>query len=286
MNILFDYERLVPLLTSLYTISGFRADLYDRNFGEVCINEDQTPPFCALINSCPEGHQRCAACDREAKNRAKAGRPIFYRCHAGICESILSIWEGGEPLAYLFCGQYLDNTDLEEQWENTKKTLDWYPGDMEQLREAFWKFRQYSEREVAAYGEILTVLASYIRLEGLIQSAGQTDLQRLEGYLDAHYTEKLSLDSVAAALGMGRTKLCALAKTLSGGSTLSKMITGRRIEAAKELLRKGNEPVSVVAESVGISDYNYFSKVFRNATGLPPTEYRRNARRNTDARDV
>ena len=286
MNILFDYERLVPLLSSFYTLTGIRADLYDLNFGEICINEDQTPPFCKLINECPEGHERCLVCDREAKSQAMSGRPFFYRCHAGICEAILSICEGSMPLAYLFCGQYLDDSDLEQQWEATRETLSWYPGDLEQLHQAFMQFRRYSAREVEAYSEILTVLASYIRLEGMIQSTGQTDLQRLEGYLDAHYTEKLSLDSVAAALGMGRTKLCALARELSGGSTLSKMITQRRISAAKELLRRSDRPVSDVAEAVGISDYNYFSKVFRASTGLTPTEYRRNVRRNSGGKPV
>lgn len=286
MNILFDYDRLVPLLSSLYTITGIRADLYDMHFGEIRVNEDQASPFCALINACPEGHKRCLACDRDAKHHAKSGRPILYRCHAGICESILSICEGSEPLAYLFCGQYLDDTPLEVQWENTRKTLDWYPGDMTELHRAFLAFRQYSEKEVAAYGEVLTVLASYIRLEGLIQSTGQSDLQRLENYLDAHYREKLSLDSVAAAMGMGRTKLCSLAKELSGGSTLSKMITQRRISAAKELLRRSNQPVSDVAEAVGITDYNYFSKVFRSATGLTPTEYRRTTRHSSGAKTV
>ena len=73
MNILYDYERPVPLLSSFYTITGIRADLYDLNFGEICINEDQTPPFCALINGYPEGHERCLACDREAKSRASSG---------------------------------------------------------------------------------------------------------------------------------------------------------------------------------------------------------------------
>lgn len=286
MNILFDYDRLVPLLSSLYTLTGIRSDMYDQGFSEICINEKQTPPFCALINACPEGHERCTACDREAKDRARSGQPVFYRCHAGICESILSICEGGQPLAYMFCGQYLDDTDLEEQWENTRKALSWYPGDMEELHEAFLKFRQYSEKEVAAYGEILTVLASHIRLQGMIQSTGQTDLQRLESYLNAHYREKLSLDSVASALGMGRTKLCALARELSGGSTLSKMITQRRIHAAKELLRREDRPVSEVAESVGISDYNYFTKVFRASTGMTPSEYRRTVRRTPGTKTV
>lgn len=279
MNILFDYERLLQLLSSLYTLTGIRSDLYDQSFSEICINKSQAPAFCQMINACPEGHRRCAACDRDAMERAKSGQPVFYRCHAGVCEAILSICQSGVPLAYMFCGQYLDDTDPELQWENTRKKLDWYPGDMEELHRAFLKLRRYTGKEIDAYAEILSALASHIRLEGMIQSTGQTDLQRLEHYLEAHFTEKLSLDSVAAALGVGRTKLCAMAKELSGGSTLSKMITQHRIDAAKELLRREDRPVSDVAEAVGISDYNYFTKVFRIATGMTPSEYRRSVRR-------
>lgn len=286
MGVLFDYERLLPLTSSLYTLTGIRADLFDADFKAICINNEQIPPFCAMINACPEGHARCVDCDREAMEQARSGKRHFYRCHAGICESILSICEGNTPLAYLFCGQYLDGTDMERQWEKTRRTLDWYPGDPEELHQAFLKFRRYSEAEVNAYTEVLLALASYIRLEGLIQSSAQTELQRLEAYLDAHYRERLSLDSVAAAMGVGRTKLCALARELSGGSSLSKMITQRRIDAAKEMLRKGDEPVSTVAESVGISDYNYFTKVFRAQTGLTPTEYRRSTRQGQSGKHV
>lgn len=281
MNVSFDYERLLPLLSSLYTLTGIRADLYDLDFAEVCINEELAPPFCALINGIPEGHERCVQCDRDAKSRARSGRPVFYRCHAGICESILSIGQSGMPLAYMFCGQYLDDSDPEQQWEQTKKTLEWYPGDLETLHQAFLQFRSYSDQEIRAYAEILTALARYIQLEGIIRSSEQTDIQRLAAYIDQHFTEKLSLDSVAAELQIGRTKLCALAKELSGGSTLSKMITARRIEAAKERLRQGDEPVSAVAEAVGISDYNYFTKVFRSSTGMTPSDYRRSMRGRT-----
>lgn len=279
MNISYDYERLLPLLSSLYILTGIRADLYDSDFTPICTNEDQAMPFCARINACPEGHERCMQCDREAMARAKSGKPFFYRCHAGICESILSIRQGNTPLAYLFCGQHLDDTDPQTQWEQTRKTLDWYPGDLEELHRDFLRFRSYSEQEISAYAQILTALGSYIQLEGIIQSAEQTDLQRLEAYLEEHYREKLSLESVAQELHIGRTKLCALAKELSGGSTLSKMITARRIDEAKHMLRQSDDPVSAVAEAVGISDYNYFTKVFRSVTGMTPTDYRRSVRR-------
>lgn len=279
MNISFDYERLLPLISSLYTLTGIRADLYDNEFRSVCINEDQAVPFCARINATAEGHARCVRCDREAIGNAQAGEQYFYRCHAGLCESILSIRQGVTPMAYLFAGQYLDDTDVEEQWQRTKETLHWYPGDLEELHQDFLKLRRYSTREIEAYAQILTALGTYIQLEGIIQAADQTDAQRLSRYLEEHYREKLSLERISSELRIGRTRLCALAKELSGGSTLSKMITHRRIEEAKRLLRQGDEPISDVAEAVGVSDYNYFTKVFRQVTGQTPSDYRRSRRR-------
>ena len=48
-------------------------------------------------------------------------------------------------------------------------------------------------------------------------------------------------------------------------------------EAAQMVFQSGL-PISAVAEQVGISDYNYFSKVFRSATGMTPSAFRKNCR--------
>ena len=130
--------------------------------------------------------------------------------------------------------------------------------------------------------EILKALASYIHLAGMIQTTEYTDLQRLEIYLDQHYMEKLSLASISSALGISRTKLCTLAKRLSGGKTLSQMIAERRVSAAKLLLTRTDKPIAVVAESVGITDYNYFTKIFRSVTGVTPSTFRKKYRHNGD----
>ena len=146
------------------------------------------------------------------------------------------------------------------------------------MRPAFFQFRQYSAAELRAYAETLEALASYIQLKGMILSAEQTDLQKLSQYLDQHYMERLSLASVSQELRIGRTKLCALAKELSGGQTLSYLIAQRRIGEAKRLLLQSSLPISAVGEMVGISDYNYFSKVFRTVTGSTPSAFRKNGR--------
>ena len=74
---------------------------------------------------------------------------------------------------------------------------------------------------------------------------------------------------------MGTTKLCALAKKLSGGQTVTQMIAGRRIQAAQKLLVSGDLPVSAIAEEVGFSDYNYFTRIFKSQTGMSPRDFRK-----------
>jgi len=282
MNILFNNDELLQLLNNLYVLTGIRANIYDLNGKDICLTDDHIP-FCSLINADPEGHARCLACDAQAVKHCTGKDSIyFYRCHAGLCEAIIPIYSDGMPVAYLAFGQHLDSTSVRLQWERTRATLDWYPGGADALEEEFFALRQYTPQQIAACAEILKALASYIHLSGMIQTSEYTDLQRLELYLDRHYMEKLSLATLSAALNISRTKLCTLAKKLSGGKTLSHMIAERRVAAAKQLLMKSDAPISVVAESVGITDYNYFTKIFRSVTGVTPSAFRKQHRHNIE----
>ena len=279
MNILFNDERLLRLITNLLTLTDIRANIFDVNGNDIPLESCSHKPYCRLINSTPEGVARCQGCDAQAVATCAKRRGIYsYRCHAGVCETIFPVIDGGIPIAYLVFGQLLDDSPIEQQWEQAKKRLDWYEGDMDELKEAFFSFRQYSAAEIDAYTEILKALASYIQLEGMIRTAEHTDAQKLELYLDTHYMEKLSLQSISDDLHIGRTKLCALAKRLSGGETLTHMIATRRVQAAKRMLLQGDDPVAVVAERCGFSDYNYFTKIFKSLTGLTPSTFRKEMR--------
>ena len=275
LNTFFDQEQLLRLLTNLYVFTGIAANILDPQGRDINLFEGH-PPFCKALNALPEGHRRCVECDAwkiRSYNAAKGFQ--FYRCHAGICEAVMPLYDKSRPLAYLVFGCFLDMSPVEEQWERTRASLDWYPGGPEALKPAFYQFRQYSGEELRAYSELLEALAAYIQLKGMIQATERTDAQRLELYLDQHYMEKLSLESVSRELGIGRTKLCRLARQISGGETLFQLIARRRIEEAKALLMRNDLPISAVAEAVGISDYNYFSRIFRTLTGMTPRDFRK-----------
>ena len=109
----------------------------------------------------------------------------------------------------------------------------------------------------------------------MIHSAQYTDQQKLEMYIDQHYMEKLSLKQISRDLNMGTTKLCAVAKKLSGDGSVTRLISQRRVQAAKRLLLREDIPISSVAERVGFSDYNYFTKIFKAIEGVTPSAYRK-----------
>ena len=278
MSTLFDEKRLRKLIANLNILTGVPANILDPQGRDIQLFSGH-PPFCKAINADPEGHKRCVDCDIwKVQSYSSNGGFQFYRCHLGICEALMPLYSKDHPLAYLVFGCFLDDSPIEEQWANTCALLDWWPGSLDELHHAFLQFRQCTGQELQAYTETLEALSAYIRLEGLIQSAEQSDLQKLELYLNQHYMDKLSLAGISEALHIGRTKLCALAKELSGGRTLSYLISQRRIDAAKRLLIQSALPISAVAEAVGISDYNYFSKVFRSVTGMTPSRFRKNVR--------
>lgn len=61
------------------------------------------------------------------------------------------------------------------------------------------------------------------------------------------------------------------------GSTLHAMLTARRMEEAKRLLRAGGLSVMQVAEEIGFSSVHYFTTAFRREVGVTPGAYRAKA---------
>ena len=86
--------------------------------------------------------------------------------------------------------------------------------------------------------------------------------------------EKLTIQTITADLNFGATKLCALAKTLSNGHSLTWLIANYRVQAAQKLLISSDKSISEIALMVGYEDYNYFTKVFKKLVGITPSKYR------------
>ena len=275
MNVFYNNEQLLNLISSIHELTGIFINIHELSGKDIRIRDAHTA-FCRTINDLPEGHIRCVNCDAEASEICKEIKTAYhYRCHAGLCETLIPILDKGEVISYLGFGQLLDESPIEEQWAYTESTLGWYPDDIEDLKEKFFQIRQYSHPKTTALTEVLKVMASYVQSSNTVTSTKYTDLQRLEMYLSQHYAEKLSIQSLTKALNFGTTKLSALSKTLSGGHTLTWLIASHRVQAAQKLLLSTDKPISEIASIVGYEDYNYFTKVFKSIVGTTPSNFRK-----------
>ncbi|MBQ4151115.1 MAG: AraC family transcriptional regulator [Clostridia bacterium] len=119
---------------------------------------------------------------------------------------------------------------------------------------------------------ILGTLLPKLELYALSKSEATTE-EKLIKYCSAHYSEHITLNSVAEALGYSPTHLSHLfADKFKTG--FSKLISTMRIEDAKKMLR-GKKSITQIALDCGFGSMRNFNRVFKEATGKTPSEYRK-----------
>ena len=102
-------------------------------------------------------------------------------------------------------------------------------------------------------------------------------VQKVIARIDMELAADLSLRATAETMNVNASYLSALFKRETG-ETLTDFVARRRMEHGAYLLGNTTLSVSAVAQSCGISDDNYFAKLFKRHTGLPPSRFRQEQR--------
>jgi AraC family transcriptional regulator len=97
-------------------------------------------------------------------------------------------------------------------------------------------------------------------------------------HIDSELTRRVTLTELASAAGLSNFHFCRAFKA-STGLAPHQFQVARRVERAKDLLAASNTSVSEIAAAVGYDDPNQLARVFRKATGISPTQYRRESRK-------
>lgn len=101
-------------------------------------------------------------------------------------------------------------------------------------------------------------------------------LKKVFSYIDASFPKGLSREEIAVHLDISPAYLSRLFRD-ECGLQLKDFINRCKIEKSLEFL-KNNPSLQVkdVAESVGITDPNYFCRLFKKQTGITPTNFKKN----------
>lgn len=96
---------------------------------------------------------------------------------------------------------------------------------------------------------------------------------KAEIYIEKHYAEAITLDSIANYLGINKSYFCTIFKKVTKQSFCN-YTNAIRVDKSKHLLISTDLSILDIALATGFSSSSYFNTVFKKVTGITPLEYR------------
>ena len=87
--------------------------------------------------------------------------------------------------------------------------------------------------------------------------------------------ENLNRDTLASLLGTNEKYVAQAIRECSHGETVTDFINHYRLEHVARLLKSTDDPIAIIGELSGIPSRSTLARLFRNAYGMTPTEYRK-----------
>ena len=115
-----------------------------------------------------------------------------------------------------------------------------------------------------------------VRQEPPLRDDGDA-LAQVMSYLEARLDRQLTLAQVCQDNLVGRSQLQKLFHAHTGGGVME-YFAGLKIQAAQRMIREGRLNFTQIAAQLGFQSLHYFSRRFRQATGMSPSEYTRSVR--------
>lgn len=198
-----------------------------------------------------------------------------------IAEVVSTLQAPGSPVSdpelskFFYTKNFLENqylaphTQLGRKLQEISKSVNNHSFSNDQVDQEL--FYQLAEALVNDQVQVFNQLQSI----KTVKNETQRDLCRrvLKGkeFIDSHYTETLTIETIARTAGMSEYHFFRLFKQMMG-LTPYQYILSNRLKTAV-LLLKADYSVSDVAISMGFADIFSFSKAFKKHYGVSPTTY-------------
>jgi AraC-like DNA-binding protein len=98
-------------------------------------------------------------------------------------------------------------------------------------------------------------------------------LKRVRDYIETHLDDRLTLTDLAGVACLSTYHFSRSFKEAVGIGP-QRYVMQRRLERAKTLIRRTNQPLAEIAHQVGFCDQSHLTSIFRRETGETPGRYR------------
>ena len=98
-------------------------------------------------------------------------------------------------------------------------------------------------------------------------------LKRVQEYIEAHLHDQLTLTEIAGVACLSSYHFSRSFKQAVGVGP-QRYVMQRRIERAKTLMRRTNQPLAFIAQEAGFADQSHLTSIFRREMGVTPGRFR------------
>jgi len=161
----------------------------------------------------------------------------------------------------LLPNQLLQNIPSQERGQFTS---------IEKLLNRYLKCKDFFEQKDFLLSAILDAAT---HLHNNNTSSNNAIIQTVLNHMDEHYMEQLSVTILADFVHLSPAYLCVLFKQFTG-QTINQYLTMTRLNKAKKMLKEVNPSIEEVCYKVGYLSTSYFSRLFRQNTGMTPSDFR------------
>jgi AraC-like DNA-binding protein len=219
--------------------------------------------YCTLMQNKFFGIERCIQLDRKMQKLCQEkGKPLLYRCHAGLYELIAPVKILGEVAGFIMFGQF-----------RSDKTVPEFAADDAEVPAAFAELPYFDTEAVMSMEELIKMLIRYIVDKELVSYSGSMKLQHLRYFIAENFSRKTTLHQAAKYLHMSESSLTHFLKD-NYQTSFKQLLIEKRLTNAEKLLR--DDPSLSIAEAAlqsGFDDPHYFSRLYRKVRGQTAKEF-------------
>ncbi len=259
MAVTYHIEKLDQLLKDLAGALRVSILILDAN-GEQLSKISDPSDFCSQLQQKNDVQQLCHQCDRTIVERCKRSKKVEkHLCHAGLCDLAMPIVKDNTVIAYVVLGRI--------RTAQSPVRSHRYTADFQALYE---KLPLFSDDQL----QHLSKLLPQIILDSAISVEHSTYSEDIIPYITEHIAQPLSVSVLCQRYHVSKNTLYRFFRKKYSCSIVE-FITNARMQQAMSLLTQTEHTVRDIAEQIGIENYTYFCKLFKQQLGMTPTEYRK-----------
>ncbi len=273
INVVFDDE-VLTIFRHIAGVLGFRMSILDTEYRELApLQHQPLCSYCSLIQKELGLLEECRNNDRErCREAAGKGRPLRYRCHAGLMETVYPFIIDGECVGYFLVGQFrMSNETL------GTSVMQREPEYRSRLRREYSLLPEYDEQKLESALEIIRFMTEYI-VEHKLVTIRQRQLADRILTLIGDGCGCAGVEEAAAELGRSVSTVNKALKAVTGMSFKQYQLSRKMDTAASLLTEHPDIRVADAAGLVGMDDPFYFSRIFSRYMGCSPRQFRQKRR--------